>query len=127
MAVPHMSRPHPEERPQDASRRMATHSIFGPSFETGASRPPQDEVGGNKGYPSRLYLAQRGHLELILMISDGAGDETRGDRRAVVVQDRHQPDRIDTVLVDDQRTQLRVAVLLDHINEVVLGEEACDA
>ena len=54
----------------------------------------------------------------------GAGDETRGDRRAVVVQDRHQPHRIDAAFVDDQRAQLRVAVLLDHEDEIVVGDEA---
>src|SRR5262249_15987042 len=41
--------PHPEERAQHASRRMATYSP-GPSFETPAfaalRRAPQDEVGG---------------------------------------------------------------------------------
>ena len=51
------------------------------------------------------------------------GDEARGDRRAVVVQDRHQPHRIDAAFVDDQRAQLGVAVLLDHEHEVVLVDE----
>src|SRR6476659_9384329 len=37
------SGPHAEERPQRASRSMAADSS--PSFETGAARPPQDEVG----------------------------------------------------------------------------------
>ena len=61
------------------------------------------------------------------MVADGAGDEARGNRRAVIVQDRNQPDRIDAVLVDDQRAKLRIAVLLDHIDEVVVGDEASDA
>ncbi len=43
------------------------------------------------------------------------------------MQDRDQPDRIDAVFVDDQRAKLGIAVLLDHIDEVVIGEEACDA
>ncbi len=43
------------------------------------------------------------------------------------MQDRHQPDGVDAVLVDDQLTQLRVAVLLDHVDEVVIGDEARDA
>ena len=47
------------------------------------------------------------------------GDEPRGDRRAVVVQDRHQPRRIDAAFVDEQRSQLRIAVLLDHEHELV--------
>ena len=46
--------------------------------------------------------------------------------RAVVVQDRHQPRRIDAAFVDDQRAQLRVAVLLDHEHEVVVGDEVLD-
>jgi hypothetical protein len=44
---------------------------------------------------------------------DGDRDEARGDRRAVVVQDRHQLRRIDAEFVDQQRAHLRVAVLLD--------------
>ncbi len=36
-----LNRPHAEERPKAASRRMGPH----PSFETGAARPPQDEGG----------------------------------------------------------------------------------
>ena len=31
------------------------------------------------------------------MIADGAGDETGGDRRPVVMHDRNQPHRIDPV------------------------------
>ena len=58
------------------------------------------------------------------MVADGLGDEARRDRRAVVMHDRHQPHRIDTELVDDQRPQLAVAVLLDHIDEVMLGDKA---
>ena len=61
------------------------------------------------------------------MVADGARDEARGDRGAVVMQDRHQPHRIDAAFIDDQRAQLRVAVLLDHKNEIVLGDEARDA
>ena len=41
------------------------------------------------------------------MIADGLGDEARGDRRAVVMQDRHQPHRVDAAFVDDQRAQIR--------------------
>src|SRR5258708_14680190 len=37
------SSPHPEERAQRASRRMATAGLV-PPFETAASRPPQGEV-----------------------------------------------------------------------------------
>jgi len=43
------------------------------------------------------------------------------------MQDRDQPDRIDAVFVDDQRAKLRIAVLLDHIDEVVVGDEAGNA
>ena len=65
-------------------------------------------------------------LQRVEMVADGAGDEAGGDRRAVVVQDRHQPRRIDAAFVDQQRAQLRVAVLLDHEHEVVLGDEVGD-
>ena len=61
------------------------------------------------------------------MVADGVGDEAGGDRGAVIMQDRHQADRIDAVLVDDQRAKLAVAVLLDHVDEVVIGDETCDA
>ena len=37
-------RPHPEERAKRASRRMAACTDRGPSFETAAARPPQDEA-----------------------------------------------------------------------------------
>src|SRR6266536_3280691 len=75
----------------------------------------------------RHRLAQRGDLQMVLMVADGVGDEARGDRRAVIVQDRHQPHRIDAVLVDDQLPQLGVAVLLDHIYKIMVSNEACDA
>src|SRR5436190_24028331 len=74
----------------------------------------------------RHRLAQRGDLEVILMVADRACDEACGDRGAVIVHDRHQPHRIDAVLVDDQLPQLAVAVLLDDVDEVVVGNEARD-
>src|SRR5437868_3147038 len=75
----------------------------------------------------RHRLAQRGDLEMVLVVADGGGDEARSDRRAVIVQDRHQPHRIDAVLVDDQLSKLAVAVLLDHVNKIMPGNEARDA
>src|SRR5580658_10426860 len=68
---------------------------------------------------SRYHFPQRSYLELIQVIPDGLGDEARGNRRAVVMHDRNQPHWIDAELVDDQRAQLAVAVLLDDIDEVV--------
>ena len=53
-----------------------------------------------------------------------SGDVAGGDRRAVIMQDRHQPHRIDAAFVDDQRAQLRIAVLLDDEDEIVVGDEA---
>src|SRR5580704_2449254 len=73
---------------------------------------------------SRYDFPQRSYLELIQVIADGLADEARRDRRAVVMHDRNQPHRIDAELVDDQRAQLAVAVLLDDIDEVVLGDKA---
>jgi hypothetical protein len=58
------------------------------------------------------------------MLPDGARDEARGDRSPIVVQYGHQADGIDAAFVDDQRAQLRVAVLLDDENEVVIADEA---
>ena len=58
--------------------------------------------------------------------ADRVCDETRSDRCTVVMADRHQPHRIDAVLVDDQRTKLGVAVLLDHIHEIMVGDETRD-
>ncbi|WP_339561507.1 hypothetical protein, partial [Pseudomonas sp. EA_65y_Pfl1_P113] len=60
---------------------------------------------------SRHGLPQRGHLEVILVVADGFCDEARGDGRAVIVHDRHQPHGVDAVLVDDELAQLTVAVL----------------
>jgi len=60
------------------------------------------------------------------MIADRLGDETGGNRRAVVMVDRNQPHRVDAAFVDDQRAQLRVAVLLDHEREIVTGDEAAN-
>ena len=57
------------------------------------------------------------------MVADRFCDETRGDRRAVVVHDRDQPDGVDAVLVDDELAELAVAVLLDQEHELVLGDE----
>ena len=79
-----------------------------------------DDIGHDTTLRSGVTLSAR-------RVADLAGDEARGDRRAVIVQDRHQADRIDAAFVDDQRAQLGVAVLLDHEDEVVVGEEARDA
>src|SRR5262249_15565342 len=69
-------------------------------------------------------LRNWGDLERVEMIADGARDEARGDRGPVVMQDRDQPDGIDAALVDDERAQLRVAILLDNEHEIVVGDEA---
>ena len=79
---------------------------------------------GEIGHELHLH---RLHLQLVEMVADRLGDEAGGDRRAVVMQDRHQPHRIDAAFVDDQRAQLRVAVLLDHEDEIVVGDETVDA
>ena len=57
------------------------------------------------------------------MVADRLGDESRGDRRAVIVQDRNEPHGIDTILIDDQRAQLSVAILLHYVDEVVIGDK----
>src|ERR1700730_4593738 len=58
---------------------------------------------------SRYHFPQRSYLELIQVIPDGLGDETRGDRRAVVMHDRNQPHRIDAAIVAPLLRQLAVA------------------
>ena len=50
-------------------------------------------------------------------------DEARGDRRAVIMQDRDEARRIDAAFVDQQRAHLGVAVLLDHEDLVVRVDE----
>jgi hypothetical protein len=57
---------------------------------------------------------------------DRVDDESRRDRRAVVVQDRLELRRVDLLLVDQHHAQLRVAVLLDDEHRLVLGDEAVD-
>src|SRR5579863_7070192 len=73
--------------------------------------------------PSWYGLAERDYLEFVDLFGDRAGDELRGDRRAVEVQYLGQPRRIDLQFVHQQRAQLAVAVLLDHEHLVVLGDE----
>jgi len=53
-------------------------------------------------------------------------DEACGDRRAVVVQHRLQLRGVDLLLGDDQRAQLRVAVLLDDEDGLVRDDERID-
>src|SRR5947208_16325260 len=69
---------------------------------------------------SRHHLAQGSDLERVEMVADRVRNEARGDRRAVVMQDRHQADRVDAAFVDDERAQLAVAVLLHDEHEVVV-------
>src|SRR5690606_10962105 len=56
-------------------------------------------------------------------LRDFPGNEPRGDRRAVVVQHRHQPRRVDAEFVDQQRAQLAIPVLLDHEHRRVCVDE----
>src|SRR5260370_1101566 len=68
-------------------------------------------------------LSQRPDVEHRQLLADLAHDESRGDRRAVIVQHRDELRRIDDQLVHQQRAQLRVAVLLDDEYLLVLGDE----
>src|SRR5256885_4217597 len=77
-----------------------------------------------RGGWSRYHLAQGSDLERVEMVADRVRNEARGDRRAVVMQDRHQADRVDAAFVDDERAQLAVAVLLHDEHEVVVCHEA---
>ena len=60
------------------------------------------------------------------MLRDLLDDETRRDRRAVIVQHGDQARRIDLALIDQQGLQLGVAVLLDHEHPGVGGDEVRD-
>src|SRR5579884_2605565 len=61
-----------------------------------------------------LVLADRRYPRGAQVRADRLGDEARRDRRAVVVQDRHELGGVDAEFVDEQRAQLAVAVLLDE-------------
>src|SRR2546430_10170249 len=80
-----------------------------------------------RGGWSRYHLAQGSDLERVEMVADRVRNEARGDRRAVVMQDRHQADRVDAAFVDDERAQLAVAVLLHDGHEVVVRTDASQA
>src|SRR3954462_4258611 len=54
----------------------------------------------------RLVLLDRPHVERGDDLGDFLGDEARGDRRAIVVQDRDERGRVDAGVVDEQRLQL---------------------
>src|SRR4051812_24677390 len=86
--------------------------------------------GGSPGMTARgLYrgsfrrLAARGGVEEAPAAGDLVGDEAGRDRRAVVVQDGDQSGRVDRALVDEQRAQLPIAVLLDHEDLIVREDE----
>src|SRR5215475_6552065 len=121
------------------SRRKSSRLSFRPKPPSGPrSRGPRSrgrryhDVGSHEGSQTRKSRRgqasltdhpERRHLEGVQILPDRAGDEPRRNRGAVVVQDRHDPDRIDAALVHDQRAQLSVAVLLDQEHELVLGNE----
>ena len=69
------------------------------------------------------HLAQGRDVHRLHLLRDLAGDEARGDRRSVEVQDRGEARRVDHALVDEQAAQLRVAVLLHHEQLVMVGDE----
>src|SRR5262245_47781469 len=57
---------------------------------------------------------------------DSVDDALRGDRQPAVVQDGAQLLLVDRCLQRQERTQLRIAVLLDDENDLVLVEELRD-
>ena len=56
-------------------------------------------------------------------VGDRLDDEARGDRRAVVMQDRHEPGRVDLQFGRQQGAHLLVAVLLDDEDALVIADE----
>ena len=83
-------------------------------------------TGVARRYSPSPHHPQRRNLQRIQILPDRARDEPRGDRGAVVVQDRHQAHRVDAAFVDDEAAQLGVAVLLHQKYEIVLGDEILD-
>src|SRR5690348_1734591 len=73
-----------------------------------------------------LVVPEWQHVLRAHVLADRACDEARGDRRAVVVQDRDQPRGIHVELLDQQRAQLRVAVLFDYEYRLVRRNELAD-
>src|SRR2546423_10551933 len=74
----------------------------------------------------RHDFSKRRYFERVEMIADCVGDEARGDRRTVEVQDRHEPHRINVALDGDEGAQLAVAVLFDHEHKIVGRDEVVD-
>src|SRR5215469_15058157 len=56
-------------------------------------------------------------------VGDRFDDKTRGDRRPVIVQDRDETGWIEIAFADQQSAQLRIAVLLDDKDALVLGNK----
>ena len=81
---------------------------------------------GEVGHAASPFLLDRLDVVGAHALGDRLDDEAGGDRRAVVVQDRLEPGRIDLLLVDQHHAQLGIAVLLDDEHRLVLGDEAVD-
>src|SRR5271167_2291160 len=60
------------------------------------------------------------------ILRDFVADETSRDRRSVEMENAHQLGRIDLAFVDQQHAHLCVAVLLDHIDTIMSGDEVHD-
>src|SRR5688572_89028 len=102
----------------NSSMRLHRSTSFGSAW--GAARTA---AGRKRTRLSSLVFFDGANIESRHDLGDFAGDEARGDRRAVVVQDRDQARRVDAGVVDEERLQLRVAVLLDHEHLRVRGDE----
>src|SRR5258706_6298718 len=85
---------------------------------------------------SCLVLLDRADIQRRDDLGDFLLDEARGDRRAVVMQHGDERGRVDAGVVDEQRLQLCVAVLLHHehlgvrlheVEDLVLEREGADA
>ena len=72
---------------------------------------------------SRQRLTQRGEGDDFEHVANRFDDEAGGNRRSVIVQDRHQTGRIDIAVVDQETAQLGVPILLDEEDAVVGGDE----
>src|SRR5688500_10332577 len=118
--------------PLNSSMRLHRSTNFGSAW--GAARALAAE--NNKAALSSFIFFDGTDIERRDDLGDFLGDEARGDRRAVVVQDRDQARRVDAGVVDEQGLDLRIAVLLDdedfavrghEVEELVLEREAADS
>src|SRR4029079_19101622 len=102
------SRPRPRSRA--ASVRARCSAVWDDAAVASSSR-------SFRSFP--LFVAG----EDIPLARDLVDDEAGGDRQAIIVQHRKQARRIDGAFIDEERAQLRVPILLDDEDLIMLRDE----